>query len=199
MERQSQQWLNHSWLSFYRMILDAIILILGLLAFIRGWKKGLLWALGSLVAVFAGIFISLKLSHTLADFLFKHQVLSGSYTLLLCFVVLFLLTMLAFRMLVGLVESILDKVMLGWVNHIGGGLLYTFFVVFVISTFLWLAKSAGLLQENIKSDSKTYVWIEPIGPKTVELVSAYLPFCKSLWADITSYTSAQQESNKSLK
>lgn len=175
------------------MLLDALIVIASVLGFIRGWKKGMLWALGSLLAVLVGIFISLKLAHALADFLFKQNILTGSYTLLISFILLFLLTMLAFRMAVGMIESLLDKIMLGWVNKLSGGLLYTFFVLFVVSVFLWLAREAGLIRPELRTESKVYSLVEPIGPETVRLGSEYLPLCKGLWNDIRNYMHQKTE------
>ena len=55
------------------MILDGILLILCIIAFIRGWKKGLLWAIVSIIAVLIGIVISLKCAHLLADYLFENN------------------------------------------------------------------------------------------------------------------------------
>lgn len=176
------------------MLLDALILVATMLGFLRGWKKGLLWALGSLLAVVVGIFISLKLAHSLSDFLFKQNILAGSYTLLISFLVLFLLTMLAFRMAVGFMESILDKMMLGWVNKLSGAFLYSFFVVFIFSIFMWLCKEAGLIRPELQLESKTYEYVEPIGPKTVRLGSEYLPLCKGLWNDIRQYANQKTDS-----
>ncbi len=166
------------------MILDGIVLIISILAFIRGWKKGLLWAVFSLVAVIIGIILSLKLSHTLADYLFKNNILTGQYTLLLSFIIIFLLVLFAFRSGVKLVETFLDKVFLGWVNNLTGGLLYTFFVLFIASTFFWLANKAGLLKDDLKKESISYSYIEPISPKAIELASGYLPLCKNLYHDV---------------
>lgn len=169
------------------MILDGIILILSVLAFARGWRKGLLWAIGSLIAILIGVFVSLKLSQEVADFLFQQNLLTSKYTLLISFVLLFLLSIWCFRLLIKFVEKVLDKVFLGWVNNLLGGLLYSFFAVFLVSVFCWLANGVGILNSNIKKDSKTYVYVEPIASKTIQLASDYLPMCKTLWSDVKGY------------
>ncbi len=162
------------------MVLDCILLILGIIAFIRGWKKGLLWAVCSFVAVLLGVIIALKLSSELSEYLFVQQLVTSKYTMLISFVILFLGTIFLFRMLVKFAEGILDKLFLGWVNNILGALLYTFFVVFIISTFCWLANQIHLLKPAMKTESKSYTYIEPIAPKTIALISTYLPFCKDM-------------------
>jgi c-di-AMP phosphodiesterase-like protein len=37
-----------------------------------------------------------------------------------------------------------------------------------------------LLKPEMKAESKTYTYIEPIAPKTIELLTEYLPYCKDL-------------------
>jgi membrane protein required for colicin V production len=167
------------------MILDIVVLILTVLAFIRGWKKGLLWGIGSLLAVFVGVLISLKLSHYVANFFFEKNILTSQYTVLISFVLLFVLTIFCFRQLAKLMEKILDKLFLGWVNHALGGMLYAFFVVFVTSLCIWLINKTALINQTLKKDSKIYSFIEPIAPKTIEVASAYLPLCKDLFGQIT--------------
>lgn len=162
------------------MILDGILMIFVILAFIRGWKKGLLWAICSLLAVFLGIVIALKLSGVLSEYLFTQQILSSKYTMLVAFVILFLGTIYLFRTAIKLIEGLLDKLFLGWVNNLSGGLLYAFFVVFIVSTFCWLANQINLLKPAMKAESKSYSYIEPIAPKTIGFVSSYLPFCKDM-------------------
>lgn len=166
------------------MIFDALLLILAVLAFLRGWQKGLLWAIFSFIAVLVGVMVSLKLSHVLASYFYAHHFLTGKYTLLLCFVLIFITIMILFRSGIKLIESLLDKLMLGWVNKSLGGMLYAGFVVLLFSLFTWLAGKSGLLTPELKKDSFTFPYVEPAGPKFIAIASEYLPLCKNLYQDI---------------
>lgn len=166
------------------MVFDAMVLILSTLAFIRGWQKGFLWAIFSLIAVLLGILIALRFSQLLSDFLFRQDILAGKYTLPLSFLVLFLTVLFGFRLLIKLIESLLEKILLGWANRTLGGLLYAGFVLLVFSLFCWLGNQSGLLSQELKKESKAFVYIEPIAPKTVELASLYLPLCKNLYKEV---------------
>ena len=166
------------------MIFDILLCIVCAIAFIRGWQKGILWAAISFLAIFIGIIVSLKLSHTLADILFKHDILAGKYTLLLSFVVLFLVVIALFRMGTKLIEQALDKLLLGWANKVSGGFLYAGFAALLFSLFCWLSAKSGLLSEELKNDSKTFAYIEPIAPKVIAVSSEYLPLCKNLYQDV---------------
>lgn len=169
------------------MILDCILLVLMILAFVRGWKKGLLWAICSFIAVFMGIVIALKLSSELSEYLFVQQILTSKYTMIISFVILFLGSIFLFRMLIKLIEGILDKLLLGWINKLMGAILYSFFVVFIVSTFCWLINQMQLLKPSMKAESKSYKYIEPVSPKTIDLISIYTPFCKDMIKKIESH------------
>jgi membrane protein required for colicin V production len=175
------------------MILDGIVLLVCILAFFRGWKKGLLWAVVSIIAVLIGIIVSLKFSHLLANYLFENDILTNSYTLLISFVILFIGTILIFRMAIKFLEKILEIVFLGWVNNALGGLIYSFFILFLFSTFFWLTNKANLLKQENKNSSKVYAYIEPIAPKTVAFVTPYIPFFKTLYNDIELYFEKMQK------
>lgn len=168
------------------MLLDVVFLLLAVVAFYRGWKKGLLWGLGSFVAVFIAVLVALKLGHYVSDFLFENNILKNEYTLPISFLLLFILTLFCFRQVAKLVESALDKLFLGWANHLGGGLLYVFFVAFVFSLGIWLFTKTAILNKEIKQSSKTYAWLSPLAPKVIELSSEYLPLCKNLFEQINS-------------
>lgn len=162
------------------MVLDILVLILGILAFVRGWFKGLLWAVCSFLAVLLAIILALKLSSSLSDFLFNHQWMNSEYTMPISFVLIFLLTIFIFRLGIKFIEKILDKLFLGWVNKLLGGLLYTGFVWFLLSTCIWLFNQVDLLKAEFKTSSKSYVYLKDLAPNTLEFISPYLPYCKNL-------------------
>ncbi len=165
------------------MVLDILVLVFGVLAFVRGWSKGLLWAVCSFIAVLLAIILALKLSSTLSDFLFTHQWISSEYTLPISFVIIFLLTIFIFRLGIKFIEKILDKLFLGWINKLLGGLLYTTFVLFLFSTLIWLFNQVDLLKSDFRNSSKSYAYLKDMAPKTLEFISPYIPYCKNLIAE----------------
>ncbi len=169
------------------MTIDFILGILLLIGFIRGWQKGFLWSIASVIAGIVATFISLKFSSVLANYFFEKNLLHSQYTTLICFILLFFSIILIFKLIIKSAESILKFVLLGWANKLMGGLLYIFIVSFVISTFLWLLNSSKLIEKNITTESKIFPYIEPIAPKTLKLITPHLPFFKSLYQDFYNY------------
>jgi membrane protein required for colicin V production len=170
------------------MVFDGIILILICISFYRGWKKGILWAIFSMVSVVIGMLLSLKLSHQVADYLFKQNIMTSQYTLLISFILIFVLVVFLFRFGIKLVEKLLEAVLLGWANKILGGVLYSLMTIFIVSTLVWLFNQVNILGPELKKDAKTYTYIEPISPKVIELGSDYLPLMKNLFQQIKGLT-----------
>ncbi len=169
------------------MIIDGIILIISILAFIRGWKKGFLWAIASFVAVVLGSLVSLKLAHKVALYINEQNIIDSKYTLIVSYILLFLLVMYGLRFLIKFVEKILKTLLLGWANKLAGGLLYILFSAFVISSILWLSNQVQLIQAEAKQESQLYAIVEPIAPKGIEIGGAALPFLKNLYGDVELY------------
>lgn len=169
------------------MILDGIIGVALVLAFIRGWKKGVLWAVASLGAVVLGSLVSLKLSHTVALYLQEQNIINSQYTLIISYILLFLLVMYGLRFLIKLIEKLLQSLMLGWANRLAGGFLYIIFSAFILSSIFWLTNQAGILTQEAKNESQLYGFIEPIAPQGIQLGGEVLPFLKSMYQDIGDY------------
>jgi hypothetical protein len=85
-----------------------------------------------------------------------------------------------------MMETVLDKLFLGWVNKLAGGLIYSSFVLMIVSTFFWLGNKIGMLNAGLKGDSKTYEYIEPITPKIIAYSSDVIPVFKNLLHDVES-------------
>lgn len=168
-------------------MIDVVIVIICLLAFIRGWKKGFLWAVASLVAVVLGSLVSLKLSHKLAQYISEQNIIDSKYTLIVSYIILFLLVMYGLRFLIKFVEKILKTLLLGWANKLAGGILYILFSAFVVSSILWLSNEVQLIKEEAKQESQLYSIVEPIAPKGIEMGGVALPFLKNLYGDVELY------------
>jgi len=169
------------------MILDGLIAVSLVLAFIRGWKKGVLWAIASLAAVVLGSLVSLKLSHRVAQLIQEQQIIDSRYTLIVSYILLFLLVMYGLRFLIKMVEKLLKSLMLGWTNRLAGGALYILFSAFMLSSIFWLTNEAGILTVEAKEESQLYTTVEPLAPQGLQIAGKALPFLKNLYQDIGLY------------
>jgi membrane protein required for colicin V production len=170
------------------MILDSIITISCILAFYRGWKKGIVSAVLSLIGVIVGTILSLSLSHKVAAFLESQHIFNTQYMLPIAFILIFIAVIFIVRFLIKLLESVLKMAMLGWANKLVGAGLYTLFTLFFISALFWLCNTVGIITPSAKQQSKSYSIVEPIAPKAIDIISPFLPYCKNILQQIKDMT-----------
>jgi membrane protein required for colicin V production len=150
------------------MAIDILIGIGAILAIFRGWRKGLVAAILSLVAVLVGLLVSVHLGAALSDYLVSNNIISGQYAVIISFIVLFIACILLFRFLIKSIEGLLKITMLGWANRLAGAALYTLVSLFVLSSIFWLSNTLGVITPTAKQESKAYSFVEPIAPKVIE-------------------------------
>jgi membrane protein required for colicin V production len=169
------------------MILDVIVVIAGVIAFYRGWQKGIISAILSLVGVVIGVLFSLKLSYVLANYLTQQNIINNKYVLLISFILVFIGVVLIFKFIIKAIEKILKLALLGWANRLAGAILYVFGSLLFISLLFWITSKLGIVNPQAKTESKTYAFVAPIAPKTIEVASAYMPYCKDLLTKVQTY------------
>ncbi|HNB80697.1 MAG TPA: CvpA family protein [Chitinophagaceae bacterium] len=138
------------------MIIDLIGGILILLAFIRGWSKGLLWAICSLLAFILAFWVAMQWGDRLADILFTSVSATSKYAGMLGFVLVFILVLMGCRLVVRAMEQVLEKLWLGWLNSLLGAILYTSVFWLLAGLFCWLGARSGLLKKEQQESSRLY-------------------------------------------
>jgi len=162
------------------MALDVVGIILIILFFIRGYTKGFIVALFSVLAILLGIIVALKLSHTLAAWLLAKGYVTSGWAQLISYLVLFIVVVLIARLL----QKAVEGVMLGTVNKLIGGLLYAFLGAVLWSSFLWIGSHMHIITAEQIAASKTYSWLSALAPWFFEQVGKLLPFAKDTFSNL---------------
>lgn len=166
-------------------MLDIIIISICFLFFFRGYSKGVIAAILSLVAALIAWVAALKLSDNIAQKLFNNQaIVSAKWAPLLTHILVFAAVILLFRMASRASEKALKEISLGWVNKLAGGTLYLCFAAFLFSIVLGFFSKMNFLNPDIKNASVVYPHIEPIAPKIVKLVGIAMPFVKNSYQQL---------------
>ena len=160
------------------MILDVIGIILILLFFIRGYMKGIIVALFSVLAILLGILCALKLSQTLSSWLLEKGYVTSGWVQVISYVVLFIGVFLLVRLLAKLIQKALEGMMLGVINKLIGGLLYAFLGAVLWSSLLWICGRMHIISSETIAASKTYPWLSQLAPWFFEQAGKLLPFAR---------------------
>jgi len=166
------------------MVLDVIGILLLILFFVRGFQKGLIIAVFSLIGTVVGVICALKFSHTLAQYLDKHHIVTNGWGQVVAYIGIFILVASVIWMIAKLIEAALKALLLGFFNKLAGAVLYTFMAAFIWSSILWLCSNLHLITADVISHSYTYKYLSPVAPWLFTHLGYLFPFVKSTMHDL---------------
>jgi membrane protein required for colicin V production len=169
------------------MVLDLVFAVVLVLAILKGYQRGLIVGLFSLVAVIIGLAAALKLSAVVAGYIGKAVKVSEEWLPLISFVVVFLVVLLLIRLGAKAIERTVEVALLGWVNKLGGIILYAAIYTIVFSVLLFYAEQMKLIQPETINKSLTYSFVQPWGPKAIEGFGSILPIFKDMFGDLEQF------------
>lgn len=166
------------------MLIDFTFAVLIILAIIKGYQKGLILAVFSIIAFIVGLAAALKLSTVVAAYLKDSISVSAKWLPFIAFALVFLIVVLLVRLGAKLIEKSFQAAMLGWVNRIGGILLYATLYLIILSIFIFYAEKLQLLQPSAIQASATYKFIQPWGPKLMDNIGRLIPLFKDMFTEL---------------
>lgn len=169
------------------MFIDILFAVLLVMACIKGYSKGLIIALFSVLAFIIGLAAAMKLSTVAADYLKANLNVGAQWLPFLSFILVFLAVVLLVRWGAKLIEKTVSFAMLGWVNKIGGVLLYVALYTIILSIILFYAQKINLVNAETIVASKTYAFIQPWGPKAIDGLGVVLPWFKNMFGELQQF------------
>lgn len=169
------------------MLIDIIFLILLLLAVFKGLRNGLIVALFSLIGFILGIAVAVKLSTVAAAYIGSAVTISQRWMPLFAFILVFVAVVVLVRLGARALEGVVEVAMLGWLNRLGGVLFYALLYIFVFSIVLFYLSQVHFIKDETAQASVVYPYIQPLGPKVVDGLSAIVPLFKNMFADLETY------------
>lgn len=169
------------------MIIDIIALVLIVMAIFKGLRNGLVVAVFSLLAFIIGLLAAIKLSAIVADYLGENVDVSQRWLPVLAFALVFIVVVLLVRLGAKAIEGILKVAMLGWINRIGGVVLYIVLYFFIFSVLLFYLEQLHVIKPTTIETSVTFEHIKPIGPVIMSVFGSVLPFFKNMFAELESF------------
>jgi membrane protein required for colicin V production len=169
------------------MFLDLLFVIILVLAIVKGYQRGLIVGIFSFVAVIVGLAAAIKLSAVVAGYIGDTIKVSNEWLPVISFTVVFILVVLLIRLGANMIQKTVEISMLGWVNRLGGILLYIAIYGMVYSVVLFYAEQLKLLQPDTIEKSVTYSYVQPWGPKIINGFASVVPFFKGMFTELESF------------
>lgn len=169
------------------MLLDVLFIILVITALIKGYRNGLVVAIFSVVSLIVGLAAALKLSVLMAEYLRDSVNVSAKWLPLLSFIAVFLIAVFLVRLGAAAVEKLVQLAMLGWLNRLGGIVLYFILYMVMLSVAVFYLEKLHLLTPEAIALSKTYAFIQPWGPKAIGALGTVLPFFQNMFQELEAF------------
>lgn len=169
------------------MIIDAAFIILIIFASIKGMRKGLIVAVFSIVGFIMGLAAALKLSAIVANRLATHVNPTFKWLPFLSFVLVFILVAFLVNLAGRLLQKTFESVMLGWINRVGGMLLFIALYTFIFSIFIFFAVQVHFIKPETIASSYFYPYIQPLGPRVINSLGDIIPFFKDMFEQLQKF------------
>jgi len=169
------------------MFLDIILVVILILAIIKGYQRGLIVGVFSLLAIIIGLAAAIKLSTIVAGYIGKAIKISDAWLPVISFAVVFILVVLLIRLGANMLQKTVEVVLLGWVNRLGGILLYIAIYFIAYSVILFYAEQVNLVKPATIHNSVSYTFIQPWGPKVINGFASLIPVFKNMFTELESF------------
>ena len=166
------------------MFLDIVVALLLVLALFKGLRKGLIVGIFSFLAFIIGLAAALKLSSLAAGYIGQNTGVSGSWLPVIAFVVVFVLVAFLVHLGAKALEGVVQLALLGWLNKIGGVILFSLLYLFILSILLFYAERLDLIATSTTGASLTYPFLHQLGPEVIDGLGVILPLFKNMFASL---------------
>ncbi len=167
-------------------MIDVVFLILMALAIYKGYSKGFIIAIFSILGFIIALAAALKLSSTIALKLSEHSNF-GKWLPPLSFLLVFIAAAFCIKLLGNVIQKLVETILLGWANRIAGVLLYALLYSIIFSIFIFYAVQLNLLQISAMNASIVYPYLQPLGPKVIEGLGTIIPWFKNMFASLENF------------
>lgn len=153
--------------------LDFILLIPLLFMAYRGFSKGLIISLATLVALILGIWAGIRFNELAAGFVGQIIHTDARFLPAITFTVIFILILVIVHLLGKMLEKLVDLIALGWINKLLGGLFGIFKAALLLSVLLYIISifdpHEKLITATTKENSFLYRPVASLVPRMLTL------------------------------
>lgn len=168
-------------------MIDILTVLVAAYAIFKGYSKGLIVAVFSFLGFIIGIAAAVKLSAVVAGWLGKNSGISQQILPTLAFAIVFIATVFLVRMGAKIVERTIKFVMLGWVNKIGGIVLFLFLYLAILSIALFYIEQVGVIKKEQFNASVLYPYYKTLGQTLINGLGVAIPWFKDIFTQLKDF------------
>lgn len=165
-------------------MLDILFAISILFAIIKGFSRGLVVALFSIIAIIIGVAAAMKLSAYVAGILEHHVNGMSRWLPFIAFILVMLLVIIAVNVAGKVVEKVVQLALMGWLNRIGGVVFYVLLYTVLFSAGLFYIEKLHLISQETIDKSTVVSYIAPWTPKIINGIGYVIPLFKNMFSEL---------------
>lgn len=169
------------------MIIDVAFLVVMIIAFFKGFTKGFIVGIFSFIAFLIGLAAALKLSAIVAHHFETSAGISGKWLPVISFALVFIVVVILVNIGARILKKAVSMVMLGWVDKLGGIILYILIYTIIFSVILFFGTKTLLIKPETVASSSVYDYVSPWGPKVINSIGKMIPAFKDLFLQLESF------------
>ena len=169
------------------MMIDSAFFIIMVIAVFKGFSKGFVVGVFSLISFIIGLAAALKLSAIVAQHLQSSSGITARWMPLISFSLVFIVVVLLVNLGARIIKKTISLAMLGWLDRLAGIILYIIIYTIIFSVLLFFAERMALLKPETISDSKTYNFVAPWGPAVLDNLGKIIPVFKDMFTQLQSF------------
>ena len=144
-------------------------------------------ALFSFICCLLGLAAAVKLSAVVAAHLGSGLKVSGRWLPVVAFIVVFLAVVILVRLLANLLEKLIKLVLLGWLNKLGGIILFIVLYISIYSVILFYGTRISIISPEAIAASHVYAVVAPWGPAIIHFIGKFIPFGQDMFAVLEAF------------
>jgi len=168
-------------------MIDIFFCAILILAIIHGWRKGLILGLFSMVCGLIGLAAAVKLSAVVATHMKSALHITSRWLPGIAFVLVFVMILLLIRWTGRLLEKLIQLVLLGWLNKLGGILLFLILYLSIYSIVLFYGTQMQVISKHAVRESQSYSLIAPFGPAVIRLITGFIPYGQDMFVALEGF------------
>ena len=160
--------------------LDIVLAVPLLWGLVQGFSRGLITELARIVALIAGVYLAVRFSELLSEYLYQNTELTNEFLPIISFAIILVGVIISVHLFAKAISKLVDAAALGWANKAAGAFFGFFRTAFLLSLAIMLISRFDLLQKfnrgDLAQDSFLYA---PTG----QLAPAILPILNNVNKD----------------
>lgn len=169
------------------MIIDILVLLVAIFAIFKGYKKGLIAALFSFAGLIIVMVAGIPLSIQMAKYFGGNTNNTKPWLPIATFLLIAIIIMLLMKWIAALISAAFNWTLLGGINKLAGVCLFAFIYLTIISILVFYAVGLNVISAHVLQTSYTVQYLQWWGNKSIELLSAILPFLQTSFTELKNY------------